>query len=544
MQRDLRRLADTRFDLVIIGGGFYGALAAWDATLRGLSVALIDRGDFGGATSFNNHKTLHGGLRSLQSMNFTQMRLFIRERRALARVAPHLVRVMPFVVPTYQHVTRSRALMRVALAINDTVASDRHQGLVDPALRLPASRTIARDECLRLNPLIDPDRVSGGAVWHDYQMLNTDRMTLSFVLSAAARGAAAANHVEARALLREGGRAAGVRVADRISGNAFDIRARTVLNAAGPWAASLVATLDPTLTAPAAHLSLAMNLIVGRLPVQQACGGLSHGRFLFVVPWRHVSLVGTSHDHYDGGAEPLAVGRTRIEALIADVNAAFPRAELSMDDVRLVHRGLLPAVSNEGRSVKLLRESAVIDHRSGGTPGLLSIFGVRYTTARDTAARAVDAVFADRGVSDPPRSQTHVTAVEGGAIADTAAFRAAVEREHGATLGAETVCRLTITYGTTYTQVVQLLTDEPALALPLSKDCPVTVAEITYAARHESAVTLSDALIRRTEAGSAGHPGAEALSRAGQVMAAELGWNESKTAAEIAAADEFYKMPA
>ena len=307
MQRDLRRLADTRFDLAIIGAGFYGALAAWDATLRGLSVALIDRGDFGAGTSFNNHKTLHGGLRSLQSMNFAQMRLFIRERRALARVAPHLVRVMPFVVPTYQHVARSRALMRVALAINDTVASDRHQGLDDPALRLPASRTISRDECLRLNPLISPDGVTGGAVWHDYQMLNPDRMTLSCVLSAAARGAAAANYVEATALIRETGRAAGIRVSDRRTGDAFDIRARTVLNAAGPWAASLLASLDPKLTAPAAHLSLAMNLITGPLPVQQGCGGRSRGRFLFLIPWRHVSLVGTSHDHYDGGPEPVAV---------------------------------------------------------------------------------------------------------------------------------------------------------------------------------------------------------------------------------------------
>src|SRR5262245_13064293 len=170
MQRDLRRLADTRFDLVIIGAGFYGAIAAWDATLRGLSVALVDKGDFGAATSFNNHKTLHGGLRSLQSMNFAQMRLFIRERRALARVAPHLVRVMPFVVPTYQHPRRSQSLMKVALAINDVVASDRHLGLTDPGLQLPASETVSRDECLRLNPVIDPEGVTGGAVWHDYQM--------------------------------------------------------------------------------------------------------------------------------------------------------------------------------------------------------------------------------------------------------------------------------------------------------------------------------------------------------------------------------------
>src|SRR5918994_8005220 len=127
MQRDLRRLTDTTFDLVVVGAGFYGALAAWDATLRGLSVALIDKGDFGGATSFNNLKTLHGGLRSLQALNFAQMRLFIRERRALARIVPHLVRPLPFIVPTYRDPRRSRLLMRIGLAMSDAVAKDRNQ---------------------------------------------------------------------------------------------------------------------------------------------------------------------------------------------------------------------------------------------------------------------------------------------------------------------------------------------------------------------------------------------------------------------------------
>src|ERR671913_2459771 len=128
MQRDLRRLADTKFDVIVVGAGFYGVTAAWDATLRGLSVAIVDKDDFGAATSFNNLKTLHGGLRSLQSLNFKQMRLFIRERRALARVAPHLVRPLPFVVPTYRHPLRSALTMRIALAINDAVSSDRHDG--------------------------------------------------------------------------------------------------------------------------------------------------------------------------------------------------------------------------------------------------------------------------------------------------------------------------------------------------------------------------------------------------------------------------------
>ena len=171
------------------------------------------------------------------------------------------------------------------------------------------------------------------------------------------------------------------------------------------------------------------------------------------------------------------------------------------------------------------------------------MFGVRYTTARDTAARAVDAVFADRGITEPPRSQTHVTAVEGGAIANTTEFRNTAEREYGALLGPETVRRLTTTYGTTYTRVVHLMNDTPALAAPLSEACPVTAAEIAHATRHESAVSLSDALIRRTEAGSAGHPGPAAVTHAAQVMANELGWDESRTNKEITETERFYLLP-
>ncbi len=244
MQRDLRRLADTRFDLVIVGAGIYGAIAAWDAASRGLSVALIDQGDFGAGTSFNNLKTLHGGLRSLQALNLRQMRLFIRERRALARVAPHLVRPLSFVVPTYRDPRRSRTLMRLALAINDVGSSDRHQGLADPSLQLAPGHIVSRAECLRLNPIIEPAGVTGGAVWYDYQLENTDRMTFSFVLSAAAAGAVVANYVRAVALLRTGARISGVRVEDRLTSERFDIRGTIVLNAAGPWASTLLATVD------------------------------------------------------------------------------------------------------------------------------------------------------------------------------------------------------------------------------------------------------------------------------------------------------------
>ncbi|HUE87569.1 MAG TPA: glycerol-3-phosphate dehydrogenase/oxidase [Vicinamibacterales bacterium] len=543
MVRDLRRLADSRFDLIIVGAGFYGAVAAWDATLRGLSVAIIDKGDFGGATSFNNFKTLHGGLRSLQSLNFRQMRLFIRERRALARVAPHLLHPLPFIVPTFRHPARSRLALRAALAINDLVARDRHDGLGDPALHLPPSRILSREECLRLNPVIESTGVTGGAVWHDYQMHNADRMTLSFVLSAAESGAVPANYAEATGLLREGTRVSGVTVRDAMTSETLDVRGDTVLNATGPWAAQFLDCLGGRRTTPAPLLSRAMNIVTRPVPVSQGCGGRASGRYLFLAPWRNVTLVGTSHDVHNGAADALAVTRWDIEAFLADVREAFPHANLAAADVRLVHRGLLPMMPGPEHDVRLLRESAVVDHRRDGVEQLVSMFGVRYTTARHTAARAVDAVFRQRGVRQPPRCRTDETPVVGGTISNKDKFLRAVLLRDIEGVSTDLLRRLALTYGTRYDAVLQLLRESPALARPLGRHCPVSGAEILYAVRHESAVRLSDALIRRTEAGSAGHPGSDAIERAGAIVSEELGWDEWQTRNEIAEVEVFYRLP-
>jgi glycerol-3-phosphate dehydrogenase len=544
MQRELRRLADGRFDLLVVGAGFYGAIAAWDATLRGLSVALIDKGDFGGATSFNNLKTLHGGLRSLQSANFAQMRLFVRERRALARVAPHLVHPLAFIVPTYRHPARSSAAMRAALAINDFVSRDRHHGLPDPSLHLPSGRIVSREECLRLNPIIDPKGVTGGAMWHDYQMHNTDRMTLSFVLSAADRGAVVANYAQADMLLLDAGRVTGVRARDVLSGGTFDIHATSVLNATGPWAASFLESLGERRSTPAHRLSRAMNLVVRHVNVEQGCGGRAAGRFLFLAPWRHVTLVGTSHDVHEGSADALAVSRWDLETFLADVREAFPHANLGNGDVRLVHRGLLPMLSGHDHHVTLLRESAVVDHGRDGVHGLVSMFGVRYTTARATAERAVDTVFRQRGVRKPPTCRTSETPITGGAITSKASFLKAATLRQIDGVSRDLLRRLALTYGTQYDNVLRPLRQDATLAHRLGDECDVSGIEVVHAVRHESALHLSDALIRRTEAGSAGHPGADAVDRAAAIMARECGWDEWRMKNEIAEVEAFYRLPA
>ncbi len=544
MQRDLRQLADTRFDVLIVGAGFYGVTAAWDAAQRGLSVAIIDRDDFGAATSFNNLKTLHGGLRSLLGLDFAQARLFVRERRALARILPHLVRPLPFVVPTTHHPKRHKLLMRLGLALNDAVARDRNQGLPDPGTHLPPSRVVSRDEALQLNPVISPTGVTGGAVWYDYQMQSTDRVTLSFLLSAIDAGAAAANYVQARSFIQEYGRVVGVMAEDRLTNTTFTIRATVVLNAAGPWAASLLGALPgPAQGAPPPKLSRAMNVVTKKIVGDHACGGLANGRYLLIVPWRDVSMIGTSHDAHEGTADQLKVTRWDLEAFLKDARVAFPHASLSSDDVRLVHRGLLPMISGNGSHVRLLKESRVVDHAQHGLPGLVSMFGVRYTTARHTACQAVDAGFHAMGHATPPPCRTAETPLQGGSINHMDNFLKAVLLRDVEGIPGPTLRRIATTYGTGYDRVLQMARDVPALGRPLGSQCDVIGAEILYAARAEMALKLADAVIRRTEAGAAGHPGSDAVERAAIIMSRAHGWDDARTRNEIDEVEQFYRLP-
>ena len=544
MKRDLRRLADTKFDVIVVGAGFYGVTIAWDAAQRGLSVAIIDKDDFGAATSFNNLKTLHGGLRSLPSLNFRQMRLFIRERRALARVVPHLVRPMPFVVTTTRNPMRSKLPWRILLAVNDAVARDRNLGLSDPGTHLPPGQIISKDEALRLNPVVSPKGVTGGAVWYDYQMISTDRVTLSFLLSAVDAGATAANYVQATRFLQERNVVTGVYAEDRLTGEKFAIRGKVVINAAGPWAAAMLSALPPQAQgAPPPLLSRAMNVVTRKLVNAHACGGVVDGRYLFLVPWRDVSILGTSHDAFDGTADQLKVSRWDLEAFLKDARDAFPNAPLNASEVRLVHRGLLPMVSGEGTHVQLQKESRVVDHGAHGLPGLISVFGVRYTTARYTAEVAVDTAFKALGHKTPPACQTANTPLFGGSMTNLESFLKAASLRDVPSVEPETLKRIATTYGTDYDKVLQIARDIPALATPLGRDCQVLGAEILHSVRGEMAFKLGDAVIRRTEAGAAGHPGTDALERAAAIMGRALGWDEWHTRNEIGELEAFFRIP-
>jgi glycerol-3-phosphate dehydrogenase len=546
VKRDLDRLREP-FDLVVIGAGIYGAAIAWDATLRGLRVALIDRGDIGGGTSFNNAKTLHGGVRSLQGLRLDELREYVRERRALLRIAPHLVRPLTFVSPALGTLTRNRLAYAAYFRAYDLLARDRNDG-VDPALHLGATRILGREAYLALDPLSDPAHVTGGVAWQDGQMLHGERVTLAFVKAAAARGAAIVTHLRADTALVEGGRVVGLRAVDVAPHpvgpaveRAFDVSTRLVVNATGPQAdrvaAGLVGSPLPRLV-PA--LSLGLNVVTRSLDLDAAVGGTARGRLFFAAPWRGLTIAGTGHEPYAGGVDAPDVTAADVDTFLRDFNAAFPRAGLERADIRLVHRGLLPTAAVVDGEVRLLKTSVIHDHAADGHAGLLSVVGTRYTTARHTAELAVERVFSMLGHAAPP-CETATTPLAGADVGDLTRFLADARRRDDR-VGPDAGERLAHLYGTEHEAVRQLIADGP-LGEPLSDTCPTLGAEIVYAMREEIAVTLADAVLRRTEAGVTGHPGRPALERAAALMAFERGWPPAHIEAEIAACEAVYDVP-
>ena len=485
MIRDLSRLTARDFDLLVVGGGVYGLTIAYDAAQRGLSVALVERGDFGAATSFNHLKTIHGGLRYLQSADFGRMRESIRERRAFARIAPRYVAPLPFVMPTSNSLTRNSLALRAAFALDALIGFDRNQGL-DPAHHLPAGSIVSGSEARDLFDGVATGRTCG-AMWHDYHTVHNDRLTLAFALAAAHHGAELANYVEAVAPRRTGGTKPrhGMRAKDVLTDAEFDIGARVVVNAGGPWTAEVLARTGADGQWP---LLKVMNLVTSR-PARDAAvvGPTRGGRALVLLPWQGRTLVGTSESTDARSPDDQHARRNEMLGFLAEVNEAFPDLILKPEEVSLVHRGIVPAIQSGGR-LSLLQHSRVIDHATQGMDGLISVVGVKYTTARAVAERVVDLVMKKLGRLPLP-SRTATTTLPGAALGDK----------------------------------------DPA-------------DPVTHAIREEMAQTLIDVVVRRTGAGVAAHPGEAVASEYANAMQKELGWTGDRKRRELESLARFYDI--
>jgi len=496
MRRDLGRLESEEHDLLVIGAGIQGACIAWDAALRGLRVALIDRDDFGAATSANSLRIIHGGLRYLARGDLPRMRESIRERSALLRVAPGLVEPLPVLIPTGPPGVPPRLALGAALALTHALSPRRNRG-VPLSNRIAAGKLLSRAQALALLPALASAPVTGGALWYDARMIRPERLTLAFVLSAAAKGAAVANYAEVETFDVMHGAVRSVGLIDRLGGSRYRVRARRVVIAAGPWTEGLAARAGRHFPRLASTMGSAfgMNLVLGRRLGDAAVGlragsssdqdpGGAGGRFLFLVPQAGTTLLGTWYEVAHGDDPGAAVERG--EAFLLDaVNRACPGLDLSPGDVVARQLGRLPlkAGLERGPAFALAERPRIHGPEVPGPSNLLTVEAVKYTTARAVAARVVDAVLASLGM-EPRPCRTAETPLIGAAAS-------------------------------------------PGPPIPLDQ-------RVRRAVTEEMAATLSDVVFRRTELADPPGPDEEGVRLAARVAGDVLGWDERRRAEEEA----------
>lgn len=406
--RDPRRFEDARYDVIVVGGGIYGAMVLREASRLGRSALLVERDDFGAATSWNSLRIVHGGLRYLQTADIRRFRRSVRERRRFLRRYPDLVRPLRCVMPLAGEPLRHPLLLRAALAASDLLSVDRNSGVREDR-RIPRGRIVSRAELPRSITRATRDDLRGGAEWYDAAMESSERVLIETIRRACGVGGRALNYVEATELLVRDGAVAGVRATDRRSGSALEYRSAAVVNCAGPWCRELAArfhTDRPDLFRP----SLAFNVLLRRPPPAETAlavpAGGTNGTYI-VYPHAAGTLAGTHHVPVPPGVTEAEPADRDIERFVADLRASLPAWDVDPSDVVNVFAGLLPA--REDGTVDLRTRPLVVRHdRLGGPVGLVSVSGVKFTTARWVARRALEAAngVVDRppGAGSPPSS--------------------------------------------------------------------------------------------------------------------------------------------
>jgi len=513
---------DAEFDLLVIGGGITGAGIALDAASRGLRTILVERGDFAAGTSSRSSKLVHGGLRYLEQLSLGLMYESISERHLLTRLAPGLVRWRPFLLPSFRGKGR-KWKANLGLWLYD------HLARAPEELR---HRRLARGEALQLAPGLRNDGLQGGARFYDC-VTDDARLVLSIVLDAQARGARVHNYAAVEEVVREGGRAAGARLRDMLTGAAWEVRARQVVSATGPWTdgtlelAGEAADEKRILPAKGVHIVLPR----GRLELGSVVmiPSARDRRSLFVIPWYEGILVGTTDTDYAAGPDAVRPEAEDVDYILAALDWAFPSARVSREDVVSSYAGVRPLVNAPGRSTTdVPREYRIFE----GASGMLSVAGGKLTTYRRMARVVVDRVVRRlrREGRDRPvlPCWTHRISIGSPPEDGFDAFR-------GVDLPEAVRAHLVADYGLWSRQIVSILEVHPEWARPMADGLPYILAEAYFAAAREKARTLTDVLARRTRvallARDQGRGCADEVSR---ILAQELAWSEEERARQLA----------
>ncbi|MHC9042937.1 glycerol-3-phosphate dehydrogenase/oxidase [Microbacterium saperdae] len=519
------RLTGEEWDLLVIGGGVNGLATAWDAALRGMRVAIIDKDDWGSGTSSWSSRLIHGGLKYLEHVEFGLVYESLRDREWLLRAAPHLVKPLAFIMPFYKTNKNGPAILRLGMLLYDILSFGKS---------VPNHRIFSREQTIAREPGIVRQELTGSGVYYDAQVAYAERLSIELLLAAESAGAIALNYAQADSLLVEGGRVCGATVLDRESGERKTIRAKVTVNAAGPWIDELLAG-SPMGATRLNGGTKGTHLVVDRFPggPTDECvyyEARSDGRQVLVIPWLDRYLIGSTDKRFAGDIDRAMPDDDEIDYILAETNTVFPEAKLTRDSVAYAYTGIRPLPyapdTDEG---KVTRKHIVKDH-GPVNPGLITLIGGKLTTFRTLGEHAADAVA--RSLGNRKRSATRKTALPGSVSSPAEALAAVL---HAAPMiGADRAARLVDRYGARAVRVIDIATSEFQLGDANDPAASLLRAETALAVREEQAVHLRDVLARRTMAGLENDLGRSALDVAVDQMAVESSWDAERSKREVA----------
>ena len=532
------------FDVVIIGG-MAGAGIARDAALRGYRTLLLERKDFAFGTTSRSSKLIHGGLRYLELYDFGLVRESLQERERLQRLAPHLVRPLPFVIPVYRGAKRGMIMIRVGMKLYD---------LLTPGKRTEPYRTMSRGETLRREPHLEPRDLVGAGYYFDDLLLFSERLCLENVLSAGRWGASAFNYAEVTAIKsrepgpivartgrlqwvperRERRPAWEIEARDGVGGAVARVTARVVVNAGGPWVDRVRRMAGVDQGRRCIRTTKGIHLLLPHITDHAVYIAVKRDeRMFFVIPWRTFSLVGTTDTDFDGDLDRLAATREEVQYLLTETQRVFPTARVREEQISYTYAGVRPLAFEEGKSASAVsREHRVIPEGEDGT--FLSITGTKLTCYRSLAEEAVDRV--GRLLGRPVPCRTHGLALDGSDGDGTIEARlwadvGDLSRRTG--LDPEQIQNLVETYGRRYTAVLEVADGAPELKERLCKQNPDIRAQLVYAMEHELTETLRDFLIHRTGIGTGPCLGEDCSEQIAVWMGEIRGWDRRRIDREI-----------
>lgn len=526
MTRIPPNISERAFDVIVVGAGVNGCGIARDAAMRGLSVLLLDKSDLSSGTTAWSTRLIHGGLRYLEHGEFGLVRESLRERETLLRrVAPHLVRPLPMLVPLYAGSRRGPLTIRAGMLAYDLLSLDKS---------LPRHRMLSGREALARAPGLEREGLKGAALFYDAQVEYAERLAVENALAARSSGATVITHARVKRLLVEENSVRGVVFEDALGGATHEARADVVLNVAGPWVDGVLGQASgEKLIGGTKGSHIVVRAFDGAPGAAVYVEASEDGRPFFIVPWDEKLLIGTTDERYAGDLERVEASSCEVEYLLREASRVLPRANLTRASVLYTYSGVRPLPRVGGvKEAAVTRRHFIKPSRVGG---LHSIVGGKLTTYRALAEEAVSLVFRLKGATPPP-CDTAVTPLpgafdEGDASTGFEALRESLTSQHR--LAPRTAARLLKVYGARAARIARLASDVPELLEVISEETGSVAAEVVFSFDEELAETLADCLLRRTMVGLNGRLGLDALEAAARVARRFLGWDEERAASEV-----------